>query len=195
MKFQWVKLAKKATRHCLLIVILAVAGLATMGCEQIKAKQKQQTHTEPEIGQELTTNGNAPLLLDDEPLLLPDDSTDADRSASPVADNSRCFVCHINYMQEALAVGHARANIGCKDCHGESDAHIADESWASGGNGTPPDIMYPRAKINAACMTCHSRDKIDTEQHQVLFASTAEEEVCTDCHGKHRLTQRRCKWK
>ena len=29
-----------------------------------------------------------------------------------------------------------------------SDAHIADESWASGGNGTAPDIMYTRDKIN-----------------------------------------------
>jgi hypothetical protein len=177
------------------MLLLAVAGLATTGCEQIEAEQKQQANTEPEIGQELTANGKAPLLLDNEPLLLLNDSMDADRSASPTADNSRCFVCHINYMQEAIAVSHARANIGCKGCHGESDAHIADESWASGGNGTPPDVMYPRAKINAACMACHSRDKIDTEQHQVLFASTAETKACTDCHGSHRLARRTCKWK
>jgi hypothetical protein len=132
-----------------------------------------------------------PLLLGDEPPLSVDNSP----NAGPGADNSRCFVCHVNYMQEVLAARHARANIGCKDCHGEGDAHIADESWASGGTGTPPDIMYPRAKINAACMTCHPKDKIDTEQHQVLFASTAEGKVCTDCHGNHRLTHRRCKWK
>jgi len=198
-------------RHCLLIVILAVAGLATTGCEQIEAKQKRHANTESKISQGPITDDKAPLLLDDEPFLLFDDRTDTAPSAGAGADNSRCFVCHINYMQEVLAVTHARANIGCKDCHGESDTHIADESWASGGTGTPPDIMYPRAKINPACMTCHPRDKINTEQHQVLFASppyvwrasTAEgprfagtqERVCTDCHGKHRLTHRRCKWK
>jgi hypothetical protein len=136
-------------------------------------------------------DNESPLLLGDEPPLLVDNSP----NAGPGADNSRCFVCHVNYIQEVLGARHARANIGCKDCHGEGDAHIADESWASGGTGTPPDIMYPRAKINAACMTCHPKDKIDTEQHQVLFASTAEGKVCTDCHGNHRLTHRRCKWK
>lgn len=111
------------------------------------------------------------------------------------ADNSRCFVCHINYMQEDIAVMHARANMGCANCHGESDAHIADESWASGGNGTAPDIMYPPLKINPFCMDCHTKDKIDAEQHKPLFAAGAEQIVCTDCHGNHRLTNRRCKWK
>ena len=90
----------------------------------------------------------------------------------PVADNSRCFVCHVNYMQEKLAVTHAKANIGCAHCHGASDAHIADESWASGGNGTAPDIMYPRDKINSSCMHCHPKDRIDTPQHQAVLADT-----------------------
>ncbi len=182
-------------RLCLLIVILVVTGVAATSCEQTEPKQKPQTHIEPKIGGQLTANGNAPLLLDDEPLLLLDNGIDADRSAAPMADNSRCFVCHINYVQEALAVSHARANIGCKDCHGESDAHIADESWASGGNGTPPDVMYPRTRINSACMACHPKDKINTEQHKLLFVSTAETKTCTDCHGSHRLTRRTCKWK
>lgn len=40
--------------------------------------------------------------------------------ASPIADNSRCFVCHANYEEEPLSVSHAKANIGCVRCHGNS---------------------------------------------------------------------------
>ena len=119
----------------------------------------------------------------------------ANVESEPGADNSRCFVCHINYVQEDIAVTHARANIGCADCHGQSDEHIADESWASGGNGTPPEIMYLPPKINPFCMGCHTKETIDTEQHKPLFAANATPMVCTDCHGDHRLTNRKCKWK
>ncbi len=73
--------------------------------------------------------------------------------------------------------------------------HIADESWASGGNGTAPDIIYPRDRINPSCMACHPKDTIDTDAHKPLFADDAETKVCTDCHGNHRLPVRRSKWK
>lgn len=168
--------------------VLSVAIVVGTGCKQMEAKQKPDTNAESTISHEPIT--------DDEPLLLLDDSEEEYVPPTGfVADNSRCFVCHMNYMQEDIAVIHARANIGCANCHGESDAHIADESWASGGNGTAPDIMYPRPKINPFCMGCHPKNKIDIEQHKPLFADTAEKKVCTDCHGKHRLENRRCKWK
>ncbi len=175
-------------KYCFLMLVLAAVVAAGTGCEQMEAKQKPDTNTEPRTSQEPIT--------DDEPLLLLDDSEEEFvPPTGSIADNSRCFVCHVNYMQEDIAVIHARANIGCAHCHGECDAHIADESWASGGNGTAPDIMYPRPKINPFCMGCHPKDKIDTEQHKPLFASTAEQKYCTDCHGNHRLANRRCKWK
>ena len=134
------------------------------------------------------------LLLDDEPLALPDD----DESPAAAADNSRCHHCHLNYIDEELAVVHARAQIGCADCHGNCDAHIADESWASGGNGTAPGVMYTKEKINPFCLDCHPREKIektDKTQHKALFAGTSTEKYCTDCHGDHRLTERKCTWK
>jgi len=169
-------------KYCFLMLVLAAVAIAGTGCEQIKAKQEPGTKTE--------------RAADNEPLLLLDDDEEEFVSPTgPVADNSRCFVCHVNYMQEDIAVIHARANISCADCHGDCDAHIADESWAWGGNGTPPGIMYPLAKINLFCMGCHPRDKIDTEQHKPLLAGTGEEKHCTDCHGNHRLAHRKCKWK
>jgi len=161
-----------------LVGILLVAG----GCE------RNQSTPQPTAGEPL-------LLLDDEPLLLLDDEEPSEAAEASAADNSRCFVCHANYLDEKIAVTHARAGIGCADCHGESDAHIADESWGSGGNGTAPDIMFPMDKIVPACMRCHPKDKIDIPDHEPVFAQSAEKKVCTDCHGDHRLTVRRCTWK
>jgi len=161
-------------------LVLAALVLSARGCEQKGMDDRSQGGLAP-------AGGEAPLLLEDGP--------GAEEPAGPMADNSRCHVCHINYVKEEIALVHARAEIACAGCHGESDAHIADESWASGGNGTPPDIMYPSDRINPFCMTCHPKSKIDAKQHKPLFAAGAKKKHCTDCHGSHRLPQRKCKWK
>jgi len=177
-----------------LIFILVAVAFIGVSCKQEQIAQKPQVNGEGKYTQELVED-NGPQLLDEEPPLLLEEGPDINQLDELGADNSRCFVCHINYIQEDIAVTHARANIGCADCHGESDEHIADESWAWGGKGTPPDIMYPRAQINTFCMGCHTRDKIDTEQHKPLSAIISAEKFCTDCHGNHRLSERKCKWK
>ena len=117
----------------------------------------------------------------EEPLLLLQDGDttgEYDQPDGPVADNSRCYVCHINYEDEALAFVHARANIGCEQCHGVSDAHCSDED-----NITPPDIMYPAEKINSFCKSCHPTATLGGGK-----------KYCTDCHGNHRLSYRTRKW-
>ncbi len=178
----------------LFVFVLAAACVFGIGCGQGEKAEKPQTSNEPVVEPAKEQEDEAPLLLEDEPLLLLEDDEGSGEPDTPQADNSRCFVCHVNYMDEDIAVVHARANMGCKDCHGESDEHIADESWASGGNGTAPDTMFPKPKIVPFCMGCHPKDKIDTVQHQPLFANI-ETMVCTDCHGEHRLHERKCKWK
>ena len=115
---------------------------------------------------------------DEEPLLLEEPSPLEDDNAGPLADNSRCHVCHINYQDEELAVTHARAGVGCERCHGASDAHCSDED-----NITPPDIMYPLDKVNSSCKTCHPEGKLGGGK-----------KYCTDCHGEHRLSYRTRKW-
>jgi len=188
-------------KYFFLTLIIAAVVIAGKGCEQVKSTQKELTNPEPTAGRQITsapetvTDDEPLLLLDDEPPLLLEDDPDEGSSTKSMADNSRCFVCHINYIDEDIAVTHAQVNMGCANCHGESDEHIADESWASGENGTAPDIMYPRAEINPFCMGCHTREKIDSEQHKPLFADSIKEKYCTDCHGEHRLTNRKCKWK
>jgi len=171
-----------------MIVVFLAAGCERTGPASKPAiETAATTDSKPTITSPAKPAAEAPLLLEDE--------SENGAGGESAADNSRCFVCHVNYMQEKLAVTHASANLGCASCHGPSDAHIADESWGSGGNGTAPDIMYPRDKINPSCMTCHPKDKIDTPEHGAVLAGTPEQKVCTDCHGNHRLPQRRCKWK
>lgn len=175
------------------LVLACILGmLPTGGCE--RADTTAQSATETAQTQEAAVAVRQAIKTAEEPLLLLDDSDDGESANGPAADNSRCFVCHVNYTEELIAATHARANIGCAQCHGASDAHIADESWGSGGNGTAPDIMYPRDRIDSACMTCHPKEKIVGPHHEPVFAGS-DAKVCTDCHGDHRLPVRRCKWR
>lgn len=109
-------------------------------------------------------------------------------SKGAAADNSWCHVCHINYAEEELAVAHLRANVGCASCHGDSYAHRGDEA-----NVTPPEIMYPKERINPSCLKCHAPEKL-SDVHRPVLARTAEEKYCTDCHGEHRLAHRTVRW-
>lgn len=160
----------KELSFLLSVPILVVVCIGAVGCEQDGGGQEKP-------------------MTDEKPLLLPDEP-DIPVVEGPMADNSRCHVCHINYADESLAVVHARANIGCEQCHGASDAHCNDED-----NITPPQIMYPVAKIVGFCMGCHTRETIEIEPHKALLAGTeAEKKYCTDCHGQHRLGYRTRRW-
>jgi len=194
-------------RYCRLAFALTCTVLFGTGCEQSSVSPRPATATGQQTRQKSAAVRNPALnysaaakearsaLLDDQPLLLSESDSGGEGLTGPFADNSRCYVCHMNYVQEELALTHSRANIGCADCHGSSDAHIADESWSWGENGTPPDTMYPLAKLNPFCMGCHPKDKIKPEQHKGVFEQAALERYCTDCHGQHRLARRRCRWK
>ena len=139
------------------------------------------------------TVAKPPAAKSAKPLLLLDDE-DEQPTKGKMADNSRCLVCHANYEKEEMAVAHAKAEIGCAKCHGASDAHIADESWASGGNGTPPGVIYPPDKVIPSCTACHELRKTDADC-KCDFPRLSEKKSCTDCHGQHRLKTRKCKWK
>ena len=159
----WLSAKETPVRYWLLMLVLVSVALAIVACrEEIRA----------------------------EPLLLLEDAEELAAPSGPVADNSRCYVCHINYEEEALTFVHAMADIGCEQCHGSSDAHCSDED-----NITPPDIMYPAAKIESFCMHCHPKDKIDIPVHKSVFAENSTEEgYCTECHGDHRLSHRTRRW-
>jgi len=120
--------------------------------------------------------------------------------------NSFCITCHYGFDEEKLALNHELVGVGCERCHGESQRHRSDES-----NITPPEIMYPKAKINPTCMMCHPRGEIKRVlNHGPILAVTEttvddaeesasgageREKYCTDCHGKqHRINVRSVRW-
>ena len=140
-----------------------------------------------------------PLVIDtDEPLLLeePKDNVRPDKPVAPsVAENSACYVCHENLQTEELVTQHAAGDTGCVDCHGKSYDHRNDEN-----NTTPPDVMFPRGNIDAACLECHETHdapaaKVVARLHErAPRLSESEQLVCTDCHGFHRLPHRTVVW-
>ena len=102
------------------------------------------------------------------------------------ADNSYCFVCHLDYQTEPLAENHRAHGIGCVKCHGPSDAHVEDEEAE-----TAPETMYSRSRINPACHGCHAEPVLPPQCRSAVSAAAG---VCTDCHGEHRLVERTRKW-
>ena len=115
--------------------------------------------------------------------------------------NIFCSACHYGFSDEELARTHEKAGVGCERCHGESERHRSDED-----NATPPEIMYPRAKINPTCMMCHPRHEIRHEpNHKTLLSGAktifdtaddgGDQIYCTGCHAtEHRINVRTIRW-
>lgn len=182
--------------------VLALAAMLSGGCEPARVQKRGAPAGPPASASQSGLTDRHPVATDqpaaqqpDAPLLLLEDSPEPAAANQVGADNSRCLVCHLNFEAEKLTRVHARGQVGCEKCHGASDAHIADESWASGGRGTPPDVMFTKAQVNPFCLGCHVREKIQHDAHQPFFAGTSPEKHCTDCHGQHRMPVRRCHWK
>lgn len=142
------------------------------------------------------SGGPPPLVVDkNAPLLLDAPAKPAEKPKGPVADNSACHVCHTNYQEEQFAVVHAKANVSCAKCHGQSLDHRNDED-----NITPPDVIFPAAKIETLCKDCHEEHnapavKVIARWQQRCPAKTNPKDIiCTDCHGDHRLKTRTVRW-
>ena len=165
-------------------ILFFLLAAAAVSCRSGGVPEEAVGAEKPEAASSPGGDDGSPLLLPDEPpLLLEDAGSGTDTTG---ADNERCHVCHLNYAVEELAVTHARAGVGCEQCHGASNAHCSDED-----NITPPDIMFATAAINPACRECHT--ELSADEHEEILAGTAGT-YCTDCHGEHRLTHRTRRW-
>jgi len=147
-------------RICFMLLLCAVVVVAVPACKE-GSKLAVEEAEEPL------------LLLEDG-----DDTQEAGEPDGPVADNSRCHVCHINFSREWLSVTHAKNDVGCEDCHGSSDKHCSDED-----NITPPDKMFAKEAINSFCKGCHPDGKL-----------AGGKKYCVDCHGKHVMEHRTRRW-
>jgi hypothetical protein len=157
-------------------------------CSGSRADDQQDAQAKPKSG------GLPPLVIDrSAPLLL--DAAAETEDMSFLRINDSCYVCHNNYREEELAVVHAKEEMGCVDCHGDSLEHRNDED-----NITPPDIMYPLAKVDSLCKECHeehdvaAKDVLKRWQERCPEKTDIDTVACTDCHGHHRLKQRVVRW-
>ncbi|NUQ64045.1 MAG: cytochrome c3 family protein [Pirellulales bacterium] len=114
---------------------------------------------------------------------------DSEEFIDPLGPNSACYVCHVTFVQEELSKVHKAEKTGCIDCHGLSAAHANDEDIGA----TPPDIVYQRGQIDAACVKCHETHDAPAAKVVARFVvrklSPSAAAVCTDCHGEHRIAE------
>jgi hypothetical protein len=173
-------------RSCSWAAVPALGIAAVVLAAVLVAAEKDQKKSGPPP---LVIEKGAPLLLD-EPA-----KKEATSPGGRVADNQCCYVCHTNYQEEFLVTSHAKENVGCVNCHGQCFDHRNDED-----NITPPDIMYPAAKIDAGCGKCHEEHDVAPKkllaswQERCPAKTNPKEIVCTDCHGQHRLKLRTVRW-
>lgn len=186
-------------RFFLLLIAACAVTLTTLpGCVGEKQSDAVLTDADsaPSVEAE-TLEALPPLEIDmDEPLLLEDPGV-ADETPATEAEsqNKTCLVCHANYEAEPLALWHAKADIACARCHGESIAHKNDENHA-----TPPGHMYPLDKIDSFCSQCHESHDVAPARviarwrNRTSADASAQMPVCTTCHGQHRLERRTMRW-
>lgn len=168
------------TVRVFVVVLLEGAVAVTFqGCARSSNDADSRTNALPP----LLVDKNAPLLLD-EPLVL-DEPTEVGKHTNRAdAKNATCFVCHANYAEEPLAQWHAKADIACSHCHGESIAHKNDENHT-----TPPDKMYPAGEIDPACQKCHTGHDVPAieivRRWKQSTGDTKTDVLCKECHESH----------
>jgi len=168
------------TVRIFVVVLLGGAVAVTFSCcTQPSNDEDGRTNALPP----LLVDKDAPLLLD-EPLLL-DKQNEVGKHNTPAdAKNATCFVCHANYAEEPLAQWHAKVDIACSHCHGESIAHKNDENHTP-----PPDKMYPPGQIEPACKKCHPTHDVQpaevVRQWQQHTGDRKTEVLCKKCHEGH----------
>jgi hypothetical protein len=170
----------------ILIVLLTLISTTLLSCTPTTESEPADIQTAPVTDNETKTiGGPPPLVVDTSAPLLLDEPTEEEESfavatTQVAAKNTACFVCHANYMTEFLANRHAKADIGCVKCHGESSAHRNDEN-----NITPPEIMYSAEKIDPFCQDCHETHDIPPKKIIAFWAKQIRDKADSSCRGCH----------
>ena len=182
----------------LLPILLAIGAIATtLLCRDLMGGRELAAVSFAQASEKDKAKKPLPRLKVDKsaPLLLGKPIAAEKPLAGPVADNLACYCCHANYKEEPLAHLHAKADVGCVKCHGESHAHRNDED-----NITPPEVMIPLGRIAEACKACHDEHDAPAAKVIARWQQRCPEKtdpgklVCTDCHGQHRLKARQVRW-
>ncbi len=83
-----------------------------------------------------------------------------------------CSRCHVAQVLEWTTSKHPNVNVACRDCHGASEGHVANER-----NQVKPDRLPHGAAIAGLCASCHTAG----------CPKTKEAAKCESCHHPHAL--------
>jgi hypothetical protein len=168
-----------------LIVSLAIGAATLLSCTPASDSKPADIHVASAAESESeAASGPPPLVVDtSEPLLLEEPTEEQANAAITEAAtaNMACFVCHANYRGEFLAERHAKADVGCVNCHGDSFAHRNDEN-----NTTPPETMYPADKIDPFCQGCHEAHDVSAKKIIATWMKEKAKKPNTTCEGCHK---------
>ena len=103
-------------------------------------------------------------------------SSSASQPESEVNPLAGCVMCHADVEYEYVGSPHFAQKMGCRQCHGPSEGHIADEN-----NDVKPEGLFNRDNVEELCETCHQFP----DGAQPSFSAAGNTQVCTDCHGYH----------
>jgi len=164
-------------------MLLVAWAMIFVGCKPAGESQVNERNVAAPTGNKSQeSNGPPPLVVDtSEPLLLDDPAEEQAVETEAATENMACFVCHANYMDELLAERHAKANIGCVNCHGDSFAHRNDEN-----NTTPPEIMYTADEIDPFCRGCHDAHDIPPKKIIAMWMKQKAKKPDVTCEGCHK---------
>jgi len=170
----------------ILIVFLTLISTTLLSCTPTTESEPADIQAAPMTENEAeTTGGPPPLVVDTSAPLLLDEPTEEEEAfavaaTQAAAENTACFVCHANYRGEFLADCHAKANVGCINCHGDSFAHRNDEN-----NTTPPETMYSAEKIDPFCQECHDAHDISAKKIIARWIKQKVKKPDAMCEGCH----------
>lgn len=88
-----------------------------------------------------------------------------------------CQQCHVDIEDEYAVSLHFKQKASCKDCHGPSEGHLADEN-----NEVKPDEVFARKDVDRLCGECH-----ECSRPTATEPPEQRSKVCIDCHGPHDL--------
>ena len=169
------------------VVLLVLAVVTLLSCTSSSDSEPADVRVGPIVDSGPKTTGGPPLLVveADAPLLLDEPTEEEGTSAAGITEaaaaNMACFVCHANYRGEFIAERHAKANVGCVNCHGDSFSHRNDEN-----NTTPPDTMYPAEKIDPFCQGCHDAHDVPPKKIIARWIEQKAKKPNTTCEGCHK---------
>ena len=105
----------------------------------------------------------------------------------PLGPNAACYVCHMTFVREPLSAVHAKAKVGCIQCHGLSAPHANDEDVGA----TKPDITFKRDAIDPACRACHPAHDVPADKVVARWQErkSPPNPTCTQCHGSHKVAR------